>query len=53
MRGAPAIGSMMRMSCGGRWVRPFSSKRGAKSVMRTAPPLLSISSVTTIAVLRA
>ena len=52
MRGMPAIGSMMRTSCGGRKVRPKFWKRGAKSVMRTAPPSLSISSVTTMAVLR-
>ena len=52
MRGRPAIGSMMRISCGGRNVRPNCSKRGAKSVMRTAPPLRSVSTVVTIAVLR-
>ncbi len=52
MRGMPAIGSMMRISCGGRKVRPKFAKRGAKSVMRTMPPLLSVSSVTTMAVLR-
>ena len=35
MRGRPATGSMMRISCGGRSMRSKLRKRGAKSVMRT------------------
>ena len=52
MRGRPAIGSMIRISCGGRYVRPNCSKRGAKSVMRTEAPLRSVSTVVTSGVLR-
>ncbi len=52
MRGRPAIGSMMRNSCGGRNTRPNWRKRGAKSVIFTLPPLRSVSTVETIAVLR-
>ena len=52
MRGRPAIGSTMRISCGGRNVRPNCSKRGAKSVMRTEAPLRSVSTVVTSGVLR-
>jgi hypothetical protein len=52
MRGSPDTGSMIRISCGGRWVRPRLRKRGAKSVIRTAPPWRSVSTVETMAVLR-
>jgi hypothetical protein len=52
MRGKPATGSMIRNSCGGLNTRPYCRKRGMKSVIRTLPPFLSVSSVLTIAVLR-
>ncbi len=52
MRGRPETGSMMRINCGGRKVRPYCSKRGAKSVMRTDAPWVSVSMVETSAVLR-
>ena len=52
MRGRPAIGSMIRMSCGGRKMRSYSRNRGAKSVIRTDAPLSSVRTVETTAVLR-
>ena len=52
MRGRPDSGSMMRINCGGRNIRPNRGNRGAKSVIRTAPPRASVNTVDTTAVLR-
>ena len=52
MRGSPAIGSMMRMSCGGRNIRSKLRKRGAKSVILTEAFWLLVRTVETTAVLR-
>ena len=50
MRGSPATRSILRTSMVGRKERPNCSKRGAKSVMRTAAPCSSWSVVTRMAV---
>ena len=52
MRGRPATGSMMRISCGGRSMRSKLRRRGAKSVIRTWAPSSAVSRVITVAVLR-
>ena len=52
MRGRPASGSIMRISCGGRNMRPNWRKRGAKSVILIEPSFLSVKMVDTTAVLR-